>query len=151
MATKDYGTPVRIAADQWHTLNIVAESLTRVRDDFYRSRGQIPPERQATRKDALRESIWLAGQVARGAIVAVEVEELKTGEVLKGPGPLADFIHRHTAHTVLAYEKALGHEVRVDRKPDGSVDYEVDNVPLDIEHLEKEAMASMEKSVGEVR
>ncbi len=90
MATKNYGFLMRIRPEQLESLDFVVETLTRVRDEFYKDRGLPPPKKPLSRQEALRDSLWLSEMVSRGQMIAVKVEDIKNGEFLKSDNHLTE-------------------------------------------------------------
>ena len=136
----DYGKPVRILEEQERSLDTIAASLTAVRDSFYRERGQKPPGRPISRREGLGEAIALAEAVSTGKMMAVTVEDIQNGEVLKGDNPLTVLFRHLSVLSALGLARHLGHTIRWETDAAGFVtDIEIDDEPLGRDVIDREA------------
>ncbi len=150
MAVKDYGFPMRIPPEQLESLDFVAEALTRVRDEFYKERGFPAPKKPTTRKEALRESLWLSEMVSRGQMIAVKVEDIKNGEFLKSDNPLTECLRHISIMTALGLAGYLGHDFHVKKDAAGVLSsIEIDGKPLVKEEILREANNLLRKFARE--
>ena len=135
----NYGHPARIPTDVWDGLEKNAATLTRVRDAFYKERGQKPPDRPMSRMDALREVASLGQAISSGQMLVVAVDDLKDGSILETKTPLTEFIQHFSVLSALGLARHLGHEIRYEKNAAGYVDLitiDGDELPRDVIHTE---------------
>ena len=151
MATKNYGFLMRIRPEQLESLDFVVETLTRVRDEFYKDRGLPPPKKPLSRQEALRDSLWLSEMVSRGRTIAVTVEDIMNLEFLKSDNHLTECLRHLSVLRAVALARHLGHEVDIEKDAAGVVTHvEIDGNTLDMDVIDKLANSLLKEPAPEV-